>query len=68
MMVVALVDRRRDDDVPALIRGRIAAIPLGLAAALVLFASAYWGSHAVIYDHGAGSFIVAEVAEHHASH
>ncbi len=31
-----------------------------LTAALVLFGSAYWGSHAVIYDPGAASLLVAQ--------
>jgi hypothetical protein len=68
MMVVALVDPQRDAGVPAVAAGRLTAIPVGLTAALVVFGSAYWGSHAALYGHGTSLTVVAEVAEHHASH
>jgi hypothetical protein len=60
LMVVALVDPRRDADVPTVAAGRLTAIPMGLAAALAVFASAYWGSHAAIYDQGANLIVRAE--------
>jgi hypothetical protein len=67
MMMVALVDPRRDAAVPAVAAGRLAAIPAGLTAALVQFAGAYWGSHAAIYDSRAAGLVVAEVAQPHAN-
>lgn len=60
MMVVALVDPRRDADVPTVAARRLGAIPVALTAALVLFAGAYWGSHAAIYGSGAASLLAAE--------
>ncbi len=68
MMVAALVDPQRDAGVPAVAARRLTAIPVGLTAALVVFGSAYWGSHAALYDDGTSLVVVAEVAEHHASH
>jgi hypothetical protein len=60
MMVVALVDPRQESGVPSVVARHLPSIPLGLTAALVLFASAYWGSHAAIYDSGTASWLAAE--------
>jgi hypothetical protein len=61
MMVVALAEPQRGGRLLSPARARIVGIPIGLAIALALFASAYWGSHGVIYGNPSALWEVAQV-------
>lgn len=60
IIVAIIADHTRDNVIYPAIKGRLAGIPLGLGAALVIFVSAYWGSHTLIY--GANNIVTADGA------
>lgn len=49
IIVAIIADHTRESDFRPAIKHRLAGIPLGLVMALVIFVSAYWGSHTMIY-------------------
>jgi hypothetical protein len=64
ILLIALDPERELHFVPR-VRQALAGVPLGLAAAMVIFAMAYWGVHRSIYGpEGAPGPAVAEMATH----
>lgn len=60
VIVAIIADHSRDSGFLQAVKEKLTGIPLGLAAALVLFVGAYWGSHAAIY--GTGNIATADMA------
>lgn len=55
IIVAIIADHSRDKDLLPVLKEKVAAIPLGLAIALIVFVSAYWGSHTLLYGTGAAT-------------
>ena len=49
IIVAIIVDHSRSEDFLSKMKAKLAGIPAGLIAALVIFVGAYWGSHALLY-------------------
>lgn len=60
IIVAIIADHSRDKDFLPLVKTKLAGIPLCLCAALIVFVSAYWGSHALIY--GVGNVVTADTS------
>ncbi len=56
ILIAVATDHRRGVDLMTIFKRRVVNIPVGLSIALVIFATAYWGLHAVFYGmNGDGS-------------
>ncbi|PZO88661.1 MAG: DUF305 domain-containing protein [Micavibrio aeruginosavorus] len=60
IIVAIIADHSRGTDFLPRVKEKLAGIPLGLTAALILFVGAYWGSHALIY--GVGNVVTADTS------
>lgn len=59
IIVAIIVDHSRSEDFLPKMKAKLAGIPAGLIAALVIFVGAYWGSHALLY--GANNIVTADL-------
>ncbi len=60
IIVAIIIDHSRGEDILPAVKKKLAGIPLGLVAALIIFVGAYWGSHALIY--GVGNVVTADAS------
>lgn len=60
IIVAIIIDHSRDSDFLPAIKEKLAGIPVGLIAALIIFVGAYWGSHALIY--GVDNVVTADAS------
>lgn len=59
IIVAIIVDHSRGEDFFPKMKAKLAGIPAGLIAALVIFVGAYWGSHALLY--GTNNIVTADL-------